>query len=148
MRTKILILMLLVAIFVQAIGIYISYNGIDSLSNYSENIINNFGINIYKDSEAAIVDQSTQYMLKIAQLQASKANEIFDEVSVDLKEVSESLKEIINDRERFVGKDLPLPEMTTKGSLDNRALAEGKIYAVDMNNISLEKNLILPYEPS
>ncbi len=148
MRTKILILMLLVAIFVQAIGIYISYNGIDSLSNYSENIINNFGINIYKDSEAAIVDQSTQYMLKIAQLQASKANEIFDEVSVDLKEVSESLKEIINDRERFVGKDLPLPEMTTKGSLDNRALAEGKIYAVDMNNISLEKNLILPYDPS
>ncbi len=143
--TKILLIILLVSMVAQLATGILSYISIIRLANYSKEEAASLGIYASGSSEYALKNQAESYLKEVSGSLADVSDSVLEEVSDQVLSYCDGLEDIYKYNRNSGGTIPPLPETTTEGSDSNRDSASEKAYAVDSQNTSYEKDVVLAH---
>ena len=145
--TKILIIVLSIAVISQIIIGIISYTSILGIGNYSKMITHNLGEYASEDSESALKNQAEEYIKKLSKSISDNSNNMLEKIDQQTSGIVTSIEDIYLNSGNFKGSIPPLPDMTIKGDTSDRKSGSEKAYVIDKNNISEDKLEVLAYDP-
>lgn len=142
-KNKILVIIFLVSIISQFTVAVVAIPGLVSLKKYFTDSGKELGQIASKQSESALIEHTQEYLLKLTLEKASKIDNLLSEFSLDVSSISQGVEDIYKNKANFIGKELPLPEMTKPGDINDVYSASSKIFSVNSgSSIDLEKKLL------
>ncbi|MDQ5983280.1 MAG: hypothetical protein RUMPE_00281 [Eubacteriales bacterium SKADARSKE-1] len=142
-KNKILVIVLLVSVVAQIAVATIASVSLVSLKNYSINAGAKLGNTASVQSENAFKEDAEDYLLKLTKEKASKTDSLLAKFSSDVSSISRGIEDIYKNKSNFIGKDLPLPEMTKPGDINDVYSASSKIFSNGFSNsVNLERKLL------
>ena len=114
--TKILVVMLAIALGALLLIAVISYTEMLNLTRYSQDANIQLGVTASDQSREALLDQAEEYLEKIAQEQAKTSNAVLEKVASEISALVDYTEDVYANPGNFVGYDMPLPYQTTEGS--------------------------------
>ena len=113
--TKILVVMLAIALGALLLIAVISYTEMLNLTRYSQDANIQLGVTASDQSREALLDQAEEYLGKIAQEQAKTSNAVLEKVASEISALVDYTEDVYANPGNFVGYDMPLPYDTTEG---------------------------------
>lgn len=146
---KILLVVLIMSLGTSVIVFINAYLSMNNLSDDFQKTNITLGLTASDDSKEALQTQAEEYLTRIAQKQVAYSNGNLKEIRKMVTSASEYIGYLYQNRERFEGRDLPMPYDTAAGEACSKYMLAPGVEATDevMQEVRLLSNCEAVFGP-